>query len=113
MTITPRDMPGGRDMRTTDERLYVAHHIRVEKDQAPAVVHPAKAIMFGMTKLGAGDTLHPQITLYALCQDFGLTFIPNADELAALGQAMLDHAEKMRADASAQAADLIERARGK
>lgn len=112
MAIEPGDLPGYRDMRDAGARLYVAPHIRVEKDQAPAIVYPAKAIMFGMTKTeGTGDTLHPQLTIYALAGGLGLTFLPNADELAALGQAMLDHAELMRSDAAASAAQAIERAR--
>lgn len=111
MAIEPGDMPGFRDMRSPDTRLYVAHHIRVERDQNPAAVHPAKSIMFGATRLGESPTLHPQITLYALCADFGLTFIPTADELAALGQAFIDHAERIKADTAKEANEAIERAR--
>lgn len=112
MTITPGDMPEYRDLRSPEGRVYCQTHIRVEKHQPPAVVHPAMSIMFGGQKLGDSDTLHPQITLYALAGGLGLLFIPSADELAALGQSMLDFAERMRADARDQASAAIDRARG-
>lgn len=111
MTITPGDLPEFKHIRSPDGRLYCQTHIRVEKDQAPALVHPAMSIMFGATRLGDSDTMHPQITIYSLFGRLGLTFIPTADELAALGQTMLDHAERMRADARDQANAAIDRAR--
>lgn len=111
MTIRPEDMPEFQDIRSPEGRLYCHTHIRVEHGQPPAVVHPAMSIMFGATRLGENDTMHPQITVYSLFGQIGLTFIPNADELEALGRTMLDHAERMRADASDQASAAIDRAR--
>jgi hypothetical protein len=103
------DQGGFRDMRSTEERLFVEHHIKIETHQRPAVVHPAKSLMVGSVQIGTES--HPHITIYAHCADFGLCFLPSADELETLGKACLKRAALMRAEADAQLAQLIERGR--
>ena len=107
--ITPSNTPDFRDLRSSEDRVYADHHMRFETMQNPALVHPCKSLMFGSITLNG--TVHPHITLYALCGDFGLCFVPSADELEAMGQAMIDRAAKMRAEADTQASAAIERAR--
>jgi len=114
MAIHPSNSPNFRNIESPDQRIYVEHHVRIEADQAPANVHPARRIVIGTTKLeSTSDVVHPQITIYAACGPFGLTFIPTAEELEALGEEMIRQATQMRDDASAQADALIARVSNK
>lgn len=98
-------MGGFRDMRSPDERVYVDHHVKIEQGQGPALVHPAKSMMFGKVVIEGAE--HPHITIYARCSDHGFCFLPNVDELEMLGKAMLDRAAEMRKAADAQLAAVL------
>jgi len=107
-----RDDPDYRDMRESSlaGRAFVAPHVGAPHGD-PVFIMPAVALTIGRTTLGKGTFQHPTVTLFGLNQPAAFCFLPTADELEMLSEAMAKEAARLRADAGKHAEDLIRRAR--
>jgi hypothetical protein len=104
--------PGYRDLRSSEERIFIAPHWGRDPGEPPRRILPAMGMALGKTSTGnQPDLFHPAITMTALSQPAALCFIPTADELESFAEAMQKMAAEMRAAADAQAAEAIQRAR--
>lgn len=104
--IPNQNTPNFREVRSQpgDDRLMFARHWIVDEGR-PRMVHPASGITLGSMRSEGSEEYQPTIRIDYAFGPTGLVFVPNAEELRALGEAMLETANQMVKDAD----DLLSR----